>query len=311
MKSDENKFELKDLKKQIETHELNIPNNLLFFVLKDDSSKFIATQYLKAIAEILNLEIKYIDDFNELPFKNQIFFQNTNTLYNLQIAKVTSIPENVDLKNVIIICSSINQDIESKFKDNIVYVPKLLNWQIEDFAKVIFKGVDETKIKWLCDICSDNVYRLSLEASKLSIFDENERDSIFDLINLDNGYSDLINLNIFNFISAIVKKDVQKITEILENIENIDIEPMGVVTLLKKQFKNIIDIQLNQHATAETLGMSLKQFNAIKYNYCRIYNQQQLLDIYYSIISIDYLLKSGQLEYSRIIDYLLTKIFSF
>ena len=76
-----------------------------------------------------------------------------------------------------------------------------------------------------------------------------------------------------------------------------------------KNIKNIINIQLDNKATAESLGMTTKQFNAIKYN-IGYFNKQSLIEIFNIITDIDYKLKSGQLPANLIIDYLMLNILS-
>ena len=97
------------------------------------------------------------------------------------------------------------------------------------------------------------------------------------------------------------------IVDILKNINNIDIEPYGVLTLLLKQFRTIIDIQMNPKASAESLNMPPKQFYAIKMN-CGRFDNNKLIDIYEKLTSIDLMLKSGELDNNKIIEYLLINI---
>ena len=64
-------------------------------------------------------------------------------------------------------------------------------------------------------------------------------------MNAENAYCDLNNLNIFNFTTAIVNKDYRTISEILENISYIDIEPVGVCSSLLKQYRALIDVKFS------------------------------------------------------------------
>ena len=159
----------------------------------------------------------------------------------------------------------------------------------------------------MCSICNYNIFRIYNEAIKISIFDKKEQSKIFDLMNEDNCFSDLSSLTIFNFTNAIIKKDYKTILNILIEYNNIDIEPVGVVTILEKNIKNLIDVQTNPLSNSSQLGMSDKQYNAIKYN-CGKYSDNKLLNIFTEILDIDYKLKTGQLDNNKIVDYLLVKI---
>ena len=78
----------------------------------------------------------------------------------------------------------------------------------------------------------------------------------------------------------------------------IDIEAMGLVTILKKNIRNIIDVQMNPSATYVSTGMSPKQFASVKYNVGKFSNEQ-LIDLYEFLLDIDLSLKSGELQFSN------------
>lgn len=192
-------------------------------------------------------------------------------------------------------------------KDFIVEFPKLVDWQVEDYAKVKLTGMEEDAIKWLCQIANYDINRIDNEIDKINIFDEKDRMNIFLQLNEDNCYSDLNNFNIFNLINAISKKEYQNVLNILKIIDIIDVEPMGLITLLISSFKKMIDVHLSNNPDYKKLGMSQKQFNAIKYG-CNKYNAVKLVDTYQMLVSIDYKLKSGLLDNNKIIDYVVCNI---
>ena len=97
------------------------------------------------------------------------------------------------------------------------------------------------------------------------------------------------------------------VKNILETLETMDVEPVGVLTILYKSFKNIIDIQMSSNPTPESLNMSQKQFNAIKYNLGKFTNAE-LVKIFETLTSIDKKLKSGNLPAENIIEYLLINV---
>lgn len=165
----------------------------------------------------------------------------------------------------------------------------------------------EDAIKWLSNLIGTDAYRLDNEIDKITIFDEKDRMNMFLSLNQDGCYNDLNNFNIFNFISAIVKRDYTNVIGILKIRDTIDLEPMGLITLLTRQFKNIIDIQLGNNPTPDKLGLQPKQFNAIKYS-CGKFSSDRLIYIYDLLTGIDYRLKSGLLDNDKIIDYVICNI---
>ena len=294
-------MDIKNLKKSIEQASLN--NDPLIFQYLDNS--FLCFQYLHEIAK--NKQIVYIEDLSIFNDKTEDIFgvQNDDILYVLNVDKLEN-EVRIDMKNLIVIC----KDIAENSGYNLSYVvlfPKIKDWQIEEYMKVLLPGLNEDQIKWLCKICDYDVYRLKNEADKISIFLPSTQEIIFKQINEDGGYNDLNISTIFDFTNAIIKKDTNKLVEMLDNFESLSLEPMAIVNVLMRNFFNIIQIQTNPNATPEALNMNFKQFNAIRYN-CGRYKNNELIEIYELLTSIDFKLKNGIINNTNIIDYLLVNI---
>ena len=104
-----------------------------------------------------------------------------------------------------------------------------------------------------------------------------------------------------------MKKDIDAVKNILDTIESLNVEPMALLAILYKSFRNVIDIQLNKNATAESTGMSSKQFFAVKFNVGK-FSSERLIANFDTLVSIDLRLKNGLLEHEKIIDYLLINL---
>ena len=299
-------MELKELKEKILNKSLQF--NLLIFKYEDDT--WLVNQYIDEISKVLGLNINYVADLDTLSNLNADFFMGdySNDLNVVWIEELsTNIANKEDLTTSIIKVNKIDKDIEKELKDYIIKFPKLSDWQLEDYANIELKGMKEDAIKWLSNLIGTDAYRLDNEIDKITIFDEKDRMNMFLSLNQDGCYSDLNNFNIFNFISAIVKRDYTNVIGILKIRDTIDLEPMGLITLLTRQFKNIIDIQLGNNPTPDKLGLQPKQFNAIKYS-CGKFSSDRLIYIYDLLTGIDYRLKSGLLDNDKIIDYVICNI---
>lgn len=298
-------MQLRELKERINKKE-SIPFPLIFLASNND---FLIHQYLYSIAKNLSLNIVSICSLKELDdITSSVFYEN-NDLFVFKADKDMLIKQE-DIKNNKVILLSENQIKGSDI--DIVKFDKLENWMIEDYAKTLLPGLTIQETNWLCKICNYNVERVDIECQKLSLFDKKEQESIFELINKENGYCDLNDLNIFNLTNAIIKKDIIAIKNIVRDIDNIDIEAVGLVTILLKQFLNIINIQLNKKANAASLGMSEKQFRAISYN-CNKYSTNKIMNIYQFLNNLDYKLKSGLLDINNkdLIQYIVNNILDF
>ena len=198
---------LQELKKAIQNK--NLDNSLL--VLRWSDFSFVAFEYIHAIAEFNNLEIKVLEDFDDafLTFNRSLF--DFSHIDYLQVCIVDTFKTKLtyqldDLENVVVVCKDVEEKTLEFLKEREYYfeIPKLKEWQIEDYFHARCPGLSEPKIKWLCNIADNNIYRLDNEIKKISCFDTKIQDDIFDVINDDNGYNDMTQNKIYDLTNAIL-----------------------------------------------------------------------------------------------------------
>lgn len=287
----------KELKKQI----LDKTITISYLILTYKDSKFLADQYVNEISNVLNLNIKYVDSVGELPQVGP-FGMIDNLLYVLHTDKFdTELSD--EYKNVIVVCKSTSNT------SNVISIPTPTEEQVLDYMKTKCSGLSADELKWLYDITKGDIYRIEQELNKISVFNTTHQEEMFNLLNIEDNYIDLSPFTIYNFVNAIINKDRDTMYRVITNLDNIDIEGTGLVTILRKNIKNIINIQFNPTATAEKLGMKQNQFNAIRHNVGK-FSGNKLIDMFEFLTSIDYKLKSGNLQLSneRLIDYIICNI---
>lgn len=309
-------MKLRDLKKSIENK--TIDDSPLFLMVHDNN--FVALQYVKTIADNKNLKIQYIDTLDSLgSSETDLFSSNSedDTIY-LRVMITDKLkgplPEGIEkVTNLIVVFSSTEPETKKALDDAglITEIPALKDWQILDYMKVVCKGMGTDRLKWLYTIAKGDVFRLDNEAQKIGVFPDDEQEEVFKELNDSEGYSDLSQLTIFNFTNAIMKKDYNSIKDILLDIDSIDIEGVGLVTILSRNVRNIIEIQMNSRATPESTGMSFKQFRAVNYS-CGVFSDSKLKSMYEFLIGFDKQLKSGELDIDndRMIDYIICELLS-
>lgn len=295
-------MELRELKEKI-LNKSTIQFPLVFISSNND---FLLNEYLYSISKNLALKLRYISSISELNDITSSMFYDDDLLFVYKAEKDIIVKEEDVKDNKVII---IYEKLPKENKIESVEFCKLENWMIEDYASTLLPGLTKQETNWLCKICKYNIERVNLECQKLSIFNKQEQQKTFQEINDSNGYCDLNDLNIFNLTNAIVKKDILTTKNVIKDIDNIDIEGTGLVTIMLKQFLNIINIQMGKNISAENLGMSEKQFRAIQYN-CNKYSNDELINNYKFLNNIDYKLKSGLLEMTNkeLVQYILNNI---
>lgn len=290
---------LQELKQKIETKNI-VPQ---FFIFQYSDNTFLPIQYYREIAAIQKLEVETLQ---EIPSNSFSLFNET--LDTLQIYFIDKLEKQVVPRdNLIIICKSITKELEEPLGSYVIKFPKLEDWQIEDYVYSLLEGVDEQLIQKFYSTIGNNIYRLDRELQKLEGCSVSEKQFYLNKMFDENAFSDISNYAIFDLSNAILKKEIQKIKDILVELDNIDVEPIGLLTILCNNFKNIIKVQLASNPTAESVGVPSKQFWAIKYS-CGIYTKEQLIKIYSFLTDLDRRIKIGELPVSILIDYMITKV---
>ena len=298
---------LQELKQSLETNTFK-PTTMI--LVSED--KFIPLQYVEEIKKQYN--ILYIESLQELvPDENDIFGDFTEIYSDIIIFNTELVDFSDEIlfnkDNVIVITNKIDKSSKKFYGDMVIEVPKLVDWQIKDMVYSFGKGVDSKYLDWLIHNCNGNVNRLYQEMTKLFIFSESERTHLFEEMIEDGAFDDLSANTIFNFTNAILKKDYSRLKLIYEEIDNIDINDFGLLTILYNNFLNVINIQMGVNPTPESLGMSWGQFNAIKHN-CGYYSAFQLINILKLISDMDRRIKSGEFPTNIMRDYMILSIFS-
>lgn len=300
------------LKNQIETN--SVTDSVLIF--KDSEDNFVSNQYIQAIARSKNLKINYIEDLSDV-------IQDTSSIF----IDATAISEPVlsvlksdiylwgdrfppSLKNVIIVVSKFSDKaVEKALQEYIVQIPKLEDWMIKDYVYSTTRGIEHDHLDTMIQLCGKNYHRLQNELDKLYLFNETERKYVFDAMLHDGALDDLSSYNIFNFTNALVSRDYAQLKSIIKELERVDVNEFGLLTILIKNFHNLIMVQTNSNPTPESTGMDSKTLYAVK-RLPRCFNSDQLVRIYLSLLDMDRQVKFGELPTEMMIDYIVIKILS-
>lgn len=303
---------IQELKAQIEAG--NVTHDLIVF--KDTEGNFISNQYIRAIQRSRNQEIQYLESPMELIQDSwSIFGADEMTVDNtLRVIKADSFiwasSRIMGLKDVIIVVSKFSDKaIEKQFETYVVNVPKIEDWMLRDYVYSTTEGVAQKDLDWLINLCGKNHDRLQMELDKLTLFGADERKYLFNDLIRDGAVDDLSSYSIFNFTNAITSKDMKMLKTIYKELNRVDVNEFGLLTILVKNFKNILMVQLTSNPTPESTGIDGKQLYAIK-RIPRVYSPDQLVRIYQILLDIDRQVKTGELSTDILIDYILIKILS-
>lgn len=309
------KSRIADLKSRIQNKELD--DSLI--VLQWSDNPFIAYQYLNEILNFKNLEIEHIEDFdNEFRGIHEAAFSFQDMsklkLYVVDKFKSDLVEEIGYIKNTVVVCHEVEDETKLTLMVYGAYyeIPELKEWHILGYMKSKCPGVSEDKLKWLCSATNKDIYRISNELDKVSCYPLNEQNDIFDAIYDSGDWADLNGKKIYDITNAITGRNPFKLSKVLADIDNMDVESYGLITILKKSFKNLVCIQTNPRITFNELGISQKQFDFLKRVECGKFSNEKLIEIYKFLVDYDFKLKNGELDMpkDRQIDYIICKVLS-
>lgn len=289
--------QLKDLK--INIMNKSVDDSLIIFKGKN---RFLANQYIDEISKIRNMKIFYRDSLvNNM--SDDLFGSSTPSdqlsVYYSEHVDSSDINEYSDL---IIVCEEID-NLRDDIDSFIYELPNLENQHIDDYVVARDKTVPLSKLLWLNSISNYNIYRIQNELDKILLFTEAHREEIFDMMIEQGSFDDLSNQSIFNFTNALLSKDINVISQVMREIENIDIEPIGLITIMHKNLKNLIAVRNN---SGEAIGLNSKQIYALSHikTPFTLKNLEALL-IY--INELDYGIKNGDIDINNIINLITCK----
>lgn len=281
-----------------------------FLILRCEDNFFIANQYVDLICKNKCLSKENVDSiFSNTDSSLSLIFNYDNIL---SVVKVDEFYEEDSdysrFKNTIVICKSIDKKISEKVKEFVVDIPKLVDWQLEDYVRAYCGGLDDKEVSFLVNSCNKNIYKLENEANRLSIFSKNEQKEILNELKFsqDTGY---VTFSPFDLCSAITSKDLMKVGTCLYYRKFCDFDSVHLVSILLNQFKLMLYLGFNSGITAEQLKISSGRAYYIKQD-ARRFTQEQIKNVISKLTYFDQQLKSGLMDTSkdRQADYLITNI---
>lgn len=270
-----------------------------FLILQCSDNHFLAEQYVQNICSCTQKLPNNITSLFEV--QDSAFALVFDYDERINILKVEEFNEQVDdysrFRNTIVICDKIDKKISQRVAEYVVNIPKLQDWQVLAYMQQICTGLEQHEYQKLYDATNGNIYRIQSELEKLSLFPEEERSGVLYAMLNEKG-TDLYYSQIFTITDAIYKKNMDYLLGWLRHINQVDVEPVGLVTILLGNFKKVAYFVLNCGKTPEEVGCTPKQAAAIKYNY-KGYTEKQIIPLIDFLSNIDTRLKSGEIEMSK------------
>lgn len=273
------------------------PSDFMIFIDKDN--KFLAKQYVEALGNLTTGGICKITSIYEPQHSSLSLLTAPEDCLNvLTVETFNEIAENYsDFENTIVVCEQIDKSIDSLVENFVIKMPKLEEWQILDYIKTLCPEIDETEASWLIKSSNGSIEKLLNELDKITIFPKNERKQILSEV-LFSSQTDLYNVDLFTIVNALVDGDLAVLFNFLK-YQNYDIlEPVVLANRTLSSLKNILIITQNPTLSAEECGVSVAQYNTLKYKY-RSLNVEAVKQKIKFLANFDLMLKTSKLEMSK------------
>ena len=286
---------LEELKKKVEAKDISDLNLIIF----KDKEGFISSQYIRAVAEILNKEIVYYDELKPLlqSFSNP--WVKNNSVNVLKTAQVNL--KDVNIKNIIntfIICE--------KCDSPAIECPPLVDWQIKEFIRLKTSADPDM----LYRLCGGNIWRIQNELDKLKEA-PNPQISLQKMVE-EGQFMDIEEGVIWDYIDALFKKDFAKCRQMIPKIMSgaCDVTDFFLATSLYNKLVRLIKVKLEPNPTPEKTGLSEKQIWAIRKFEASQFTPDQLMELFEKVSALDSRVKTGEFPTEFMVDYLTTLFLS-
>ena len=249
----------------------------------------------------------YIDQINSL-FKakrlNNIndYLQENNSkfkinkdlvyfIYDDELFRTSKSFWDLSLSNVIFVYSKLKKtdSFYKAFENIIVDFPTLKDEEIKGVIRNRI-SVNDDSINYLFENCGKKYFKCLSEAEKISIFDKESHQSLFNQFKKDGILCHIDKIGSYDFVNAITNKDKVRALELVGKVEKDD--EVGQLSLIYTSLRNQLQVQNNVSLQEMNISESLYRMLLKK----KVFTTQELVNILLTISSLLNKIKQGQLD---------------
>lgn len=297
---------LMELKEHITNN--RVPTDFMIFVNKDNP--FLASQYIKELGKLSDGGISKIYSIYEPQQSSLSLLTSCEGVLNVLTTDTFDerAEDYTQFENIIVVCEQVDKSIAKCVEDFVIKFPKLEEWQIFDYAKMLCPALDDEDILWLVKATDNNIERVSNELAKVSLFNKDEQKAAFASIRFD-PQTDLYKVDLFAVVNALVEGDMPILFDFIKHNGYDSIEPVVLANRALTSLKNIIIVSQNPTLTAEECGVSIGQYKFLKNKYHSLKVPAVMQKIKF-LSNFDLMLKTSQLELNKrdMLSYLISNL---
>ena len=271
-----------------------VPTDFMIFVNKD--CPFLASQYVKELSRLAGV-VNKISSIYE-PQQSSLFLL-TAMEDVLNILTVDVFDERSEdysqFENTIVVCNSVDKTVAKCVENYVIKFPKLEEWQIFDYAKILCPYVDDEDLLWLVKATGNDIEHVTNELNKVTLFNkEEEQKAAFAAIRFD-AQTDLYKADSLAIQEALAEGNMPVLFDFIKHNGYESIEPVALANGTLTRLKNIILISQNPMLTGADCGISEKYCGFLRRNYYSL-NIEAIKQKIKFLTNFDLMLKTSQLE---------------
>lgn len=282
--------------------------------------------YINKIAELSESNVQYIDTISDISaYSGNSLFSTKKCFVCIDDDKITksnNIDKDLDkllhlVGDNILILQFTKLDKRLKFYNYICELPfceaagvefELLHPVVlgkhlaEDFN--FSKGIAEK----LAEVCEYDYGRCLLEADKIDNFNSLPPDLAFQQLLNSGTIIKPSEDKIFEFVDAVLGGKITVAFDLLEKCKEINEPTLKLLSVLFTGLKHLLQVQSCTSDIADTTGLSQWEIRKVQ-RFQGVYKNFELVDALKLIQNTEFGIKTGQIEESMAIDYVLVNIF--
>lgn len=266
---------------------------------------FIVYQYIHQIKKDNHLEVQYVSTVEDIPTEHFFSTQElAKTFYVCELKTDKDLKALHKKQNCAFLLDGNSSD-PSREDAYVVEIPKLQDWQVIDYIKSRLPGIEDIFIPQLLALTGGDLFAIEKEIDKIAVIPEEEQALVIQsILQGRDSYN-----TVFEVVGAILKRDKSNITRIYNTIQNMNISPFALLSLLYTNYRNMIKVHLSPNPTPESTKLKPNQFWAIKKSYEGLYTKEQLVSIFKTLVSLERDIKEGKIPAALAVDYLIVRIY--
>lgn len=303
-----------DVKKQIQTNALD---SFYVFVGTEFAIQNI---YISKIAAVKNQQIARADNVAGIASKLK-----SNSLFNKSYCYVVrdddefvsayenakNFIDSINDNTVILLYTKLTKTRKfyNAFKERIVeFTPMNTEVLVNRIQRQL--NLSDNNCKMLIEDCGNNYDRILFELDKISqlMKDDTSADDAFIQLCRSGAIYKPPKDRIFDFATAVLKKQMKRAWDLLDECEEVGTNALQILSVLYTNIKQVLQVQYCKSSAVEkTTGLTAWQIKCTV-DKCGYYSAKELVRLMNLIYTIQKEIKTGKLDESIAISFLLTQI---